>query len=67
MTKQENKQLLQSNVLFEQSPSELRSDTDHYIHFRRMKTDTGIELDSTVTIHSRFTLDRNPGALSCES
>jgi hypothetical protein len=37
-----------SIVLFEQSPSELRSDTKHYIHFGRMKTDTGIELDSII-------------------
>jgi hypothetical protein len=37
-----------SIVLFEQNPSELRSDTDHYLHFGRMKTDTGIVLDSII-------------------
>jgi uncharacterized coiled-coil protein SlyX len=40
--------LVYSIVLFEESPSELRPDSGHYIHFGRMKTDTGIVLDSII-------------------
>jgi hypothetical protein len=40
--------LVYSIVLFEEIPSELRPDSGHYIHFGRMKTDTGIVLDSII-------------------
>jgi hypothetical protein len=40
--------LVYSIVLFEKSPSELSSDSKHYLHLGRMKTDTGIVLDSII-------------------
>jgi hypothetical protein len=40
--------LVYTIVLFDQSPAEFRNDTEHYIHFGRMKTDTDIMPNSIV-------------------
>jgi uncharacterized coiled-coil protein SlyX len=48
--------LVYSIVLFEQSPAALCADTEHYLHFGRMKTDTGIVPDS-INRHVYVALD----------